>query len=125
MVRQASVLLLFVSLFFPAPEAPRMVLVGGPSPLWPQIIREYERRYPSQAAVWQVGASNESGQQPDLVFAYYPTQDELRGSLSYSPKHALGFPTEFVAAAWKRSIDEDASSRASTYLDEGGVENGV
>jgi hypothetical protein len=67
-------------------------------------IREYERRYPSQTAVWQVGANNDSGQ-PDLVFAYYPTPDELKGSVSPGATHALGFPTEFVAATWKQPVD--------------------
>lgn len=104
-------------------ETPRIVLVGGPDPLWPQIIGEYERRYPSNTAVWEVGTS-QSGE-ADLVFAYYPTQEQLRGTLPLSATHRLGFPTEFVAAAWKQPIDQDASARASAYLDEGGVENGV
>jgi cobaltochelatase CobN len=104
-------------------ETPRIVLVGGPDPLWPQIIGEYERRYPWNTAVWEVGTS-QSGQ-ADLVFAYYPTQEQLRGTLPLSATHRLGFPTEFVAAAWKQPIDQDASARASAYLDEGGVKNGV
>ena len=104
-------------------ETPRIVLVGGPGPLWSQIISEYERRYPSNAAVWDVGTSQ--GGQADLVLAYYPTQEQLRGTLPLSATHRLGFPTAFVAAAWKQPIDEDASARASAYLDEGGVENGV
>ncbi len=99
------------------------MLIGGPAPLWPQIISEYERRYPSNPAVWEVGTS-QSGQ-ADLVFAYYPTQEQLRGTLPPSATHRLGVPNEFVAAAWKQPIDPDASARASAYLDEGGVENGV
>jgi cobaltochelatase CobN len=104
-------------------ETPRIVLVGGPGPLWPQIISEYERRYPSNVAVWDVGTSH--GGHADLAFAYYPTQEQLRDGLPLSATHLLGFPTAFVAAAWKQPIDEHASARASTYLDEGGVENGV
>src|SRR5205823_6420462 len=33
--------------------------------------------------------------------------------------------TEFLAAAWKQPVEQDASARASSYLDEGGLENGV
>src|SRR5947209_18744682 len=124
MVSHSPMLILLLSLLLPAPEAPRMVLIGGPNPLWPQIIREYERRFPSQPAVWQVGATSESGP-ADLVFAYYPTQDELKGSTALSAKRSLGYPTEFLAAAWKQPVDQDASARASSYLDEGGLENGV
>ena len=100
------------------------MLVGGPSALWPQVIDEYQRRYPSQPAVWETGANITPGQ-VDLVFAYYPTSEELRGSQPLSSTHWLGFPTEFAAAAWKQPIDQSASARASAYLDEGGVENGV
>jgi CobN/magnesium chelatase len=104
-------------------QTPRIVLVGGPDPLWPQIVHEYELRYPSNAAAWEVFTS-QSGR-ADLVFAYYPTQEQLRGTLALSATRWLGFPTEFVAAAWKRPVDDEASARASAYLDEGGVENGV
>src|SRR5437867_8095501 len=86
-----------------AAEAPRVVLVGGPSLLWPQVIREYERRYPSQQATWVVDA-NDAGEAPDLVFAYYPTQEQLKPTLTLPAKRLLGFPAEFVAAAWKRDV---------------------
>jgi cobalamin biosynthesis Mg chelatase CobN len=119
-----SMLVLIASLLAPVAEPPRIVLVGGPNPLWPQIIREYERRYPSQAAIWEVGASSDTGQR-DLVFAYYPTQEELKPTLTLPAKRWLGFPTEFVAAAWKRDVEQAASARGAAYLDEGGVENGV
>jgi cobaltochelatase CobN len=100
------------------------VLVGGPSLLWPQVIREYERRYPSQPASWVVDANGDANQ-PDLVFAYFPTREQLRPTLMLPAKRWLGFPAEFVAAAWKRSVEQDASAKAAAYLDEGGVENGV
>jgi len=103
---------------------PRIALVGGPNPLWPQIIREYERRYPSNAAVWRVGTIGDSTP-VDLIFAYYPTQNELEGARSLPAVRRLGVPADFVMAAWKQPLDEDASARASAYLDEGGVENGV
>lgn len=107
-----------------AAEATKVVLVGGPNLLWPQVIREYEHRYPSQPATWIVDASHDA-EQPDLVFGYYPTQEQLKPTLTLSSKRWLGFPTEFVAATWKRSIEQDASAKAAAYLDEGGVENGV
>jgi cobaltochelatase CobN len=61
----------------------------------------------------------------DLIFGYYPTPQELQDSLPLSAKRWLGIPAEPLEDAWKRAIDRDASSRASAYLDEGGVENGV
>ncbi len=107
-------------------QTPTILLVGGPAPLWSQIVSEYERRYPSNAVAWDVGTSQSGqGDQADLVFAYYPTQEQLRGTLRLSIARRLGFPTEFVAAVWKQPIDHDASARASAYLDEGGLENGV
>lgn len=113
-----------VCLFAPSAEAQRVVLVGGPSALWPQVIDEYQRRYPSQPAVWETSANSRSGR-ADLVFAYYPTPEEIKGTQPLSAPHWLGFPTEFAAAVWKQPIDEVASARASAYLDEGGVENCV
>ncbi|HWW84017.1 MAG TPA: cobaltochelatase subunit CobN, partial [Vicinamibacterales bacterium] len=102
---------------------PRIALVGSPDLLWPRIIREYEQRYPQHPAVWSVDPSRTNS--PDLVFAYYPTTDQLRPTLQWPARRWLGFPVEFVDAAWKRDVDKDASARASAYLDEGGVENGV
>jgi hypothetical protein len=84
---------------------------------------EYQRRYPSQTAGWQIGDAATSAD-VDLIFAYYPTPQELWDSLPLSAKHWLGFPAEFVADAWKQPIDPDASTRPSAYLDEGGIENG-
>jgi len=123
LVRSCLLLLLAVP-SLSAADAPRVVLVGGPNLLWPQVIREYERRYPSQPASWVVDARG-AADQPDLVFAYYPTQEQLRPTLMLPAKRWLGFPTEFVAATWKRSVEQDASAKAAAYLDEGGVENGV
>lgn len=119
-----SILALVASLVQSPAGPPRIVLIGGPNALWPQIIREYERRYPTQIAVWEVGGKVESDQ-PDLVFAYYPTQEQLAPTRTLAAKRWLGFPMEFVASAWKREIEQDASVRGAAYLDEGGVENGV
>jgi cobaltochelatase CobN len=60
-----------------------------------------------------------------LIFGYYPTPQELQDSLPLSAKRWLGIPAESVEDTWKKAIDRDASARASAYLDEGGVENGV
>lgn len=117
-------LLLLASLLFPSADVPKIVVIGGPNLLWPQIISEYQRRHPSQSAVWDIGPKGKSGQ-ADLIFAYYPTPDELKGAIPLAAQHRLGFPVEFVAAAWKAPIDQQASARASAYLDEGGIENGV
>jgi cobaltochelatase CobN len=119
-----SVLLLVATLLPPVSGPPRIALVGGPTLLWPQIIREYERRYPSQPAIWIAEANGDSDPQ-DLVFAYYPTLDELKPTAGWSSARWLGFPTEFAGAAWKHEIDQERSALASRYLDEGGVENGV
>ncbi len=116
-------LVFFSCLLLKAAEPPKIVVVGGPHLLWPQILGEYQHRYPSQTAAWQI--DDAASADVDLIFAYYPTPQELRDSLPLSAKHWLGFPAEFVADAWKQPIDPDASARASAYLDEGGVENGV
>jgi len=102
-----------------AAEAPQVVLVGGPNLLWPQVIREYERRYPSQPATCVIDANRDAthdADQPDLMFAYYPTQEQLKPTLTLSAKHWLGFPTEFVGATWKRSVEQDASAKAAAYI---------
>src|SRR5688572_5799273 len=102
---------------------PHIVIAGGPTLLWPQIVREYGRRYPAQPADWRFGDTTSDA--ADLVFAYYPTADQLKPTLTWSARRWLGFPVEFVADAWKRDPEREASARASEYLDEGGVENGV
>src|SRR5260221_6248857 len=117
-------LLLVAPLLPPIAGPPRTALVGGPTLLWPQIIREYERRYPSQPAIWIAEANGDSDPQ-DLVFAYYPTLDELKPTAGWSSARWLGFPTGFAGAAWKHEIDQEGSALAYRYLDEGGVENGV
>lgn len=119
-----SALALAAALAAQSAPPPRIALVGGPNLLWGQITREYEQRYPTQRATWIINASGDAVP-PDLVFAYYPTQEQLRPTLAWSTPRQLGFPVGFVSAAWKRDVEQDASARASAYLDEGGVENGV
>ncbi|MEQ1945998.1 MAG: cobaltochelatase subunit CobN [Bryobacteraceae bacterium] len=102
----------------------RIAIIGGPQTLWPQIIAEFQQRYPTLAVEWELRASAEP-RAVDLIFAYYPTAAELSGAPSLTAKRQLGFPVEFVAEAWKQPIDSAASTRAASYLDEGGVENGV
>jgi hypothetical protein len=122
---KSRLFLFFLScLLLSAAESPKIAVVGGPNLLWPQIVDGYQQRYPSQAATWELGAISEPGQ-ADLVFAYYPTAEELKGSLQLLAKRRLGFAAEFVAAEWKQPIDQETSARAAAYLDEGGVENGV
>ena len=121
---RAYLLCVLASLSVLQAEPPTIVLIGGPQQLWPQIIDEYQRRHPSQVAVWDVRTTGEPAR-ADLIFAYYPTGEELKGSLPRSATRWLGFPTEFAAAVWTQPIDQEASARASAYLDEGGVENGV
>src|SRR5580700_3089234 len=117
-------LLFLFSCSLGAAELPKIVVIGGPNLLWPQIVAEYQRRYPSQVAAWELTGAAESTQ-ADLAFAYYPTPEELKGSLRLAAGQWLGFPSEFVADGWKRAIDQEASAKAAAYLDEGGMENGV
>ena len=116
--------LALLSQLLSAAEPPRIAVVGGPQLLWPQIVGEYQRRFPLQAADWQMRKVAEPSP-VDLLFAYYPTPRELQDSVNFPATQYLGFPAEFVAAAWKRTVDIDASAKASAWLDEGGVENGV
>ncbi|PWU02390.1 MAG: hypothetical protein C5B51_20820 [Terriglobia bacterium] len=105
-------------------ELPGIAVVGGPHLLWPQIIAEYQQRHPSQAAAWHMDAAAKDTN-PDLVFAYYATPEELQNSRPLSATRWLGFPAEFVQDAWKKPIDAEGSAQAAAYLDQGGIENGV
>ena len=101
----------------------QIVIIGGPQPLWPQIVAAFQQRYPTLDVQWELHASTEP-RDVDLIFAYYPTASELNGASVFTAKRHLGFPVEFVGETWK-AVDSEASTRAATYLDEGGVENGV
>jgi cobaltochelatase CobN len=105
-------------------QMPKIALVGGPRLLWPEIIQQYEKRFPSQPAEWLVGGI-ERTTDLDLIYAYYATGEELKSASPRSSRRWMGFPAEFVNAVWKQPIEEDASARAALYLDQGGVENGV
>ncbi|WP_031497799.1 cobaltochelatase subunit CobN [Bryobacter aggregatus] len=107
-----------------AQPAPRLAIVGGPQQLWPRITTEFAKRYPGREI--QLLTTAPTAPVPvDIVFAYYPTPEELQASLSYLPDKSLAQPQEFAAPLWRRTIDPQASVKASAYLDEGGVENGV
>ena len=103
---------------------PRIAIVGGPHVLWPETLAEFQHRYPGLVAEWSFQYDSPM-REVDLVFAYYPTAEELSRAASFSAKRNLGFPVEFVSPAWKTPTDGAASLRASAYLDEGGVGNGV
>ena len=117
------VVLLFAAVSLSAATPPRIAIVGGPQPLWPEILAEFQHRYPTVAAQWEL-PSGTVPHEVDLIFAYYPTSEELAGAASFAAKRHLGFPVAFAGQTWK-DIDEEASARASAYLDEGGAENGV
>jgi cobaltochelatase CobN len=101
----------------------RIAIVGGPQPLWPEIVAAYQQQNPTSEIEWVFRASESEA--VDLLFAYYPTGAELDAASSFTVKQRLGFPSDFVAQAWKQAVDSDRSSRAAAYLDEGGLENGV
>ncbi len=117
-------LYLFVSACLYADPVPRIAIVGGPQPLWPKILVEFQNRYPALIVEWGLRPSTEP-RDVDLVFAYYPTPEELTRAASFTSKLALGFPVEFVAPALKLPLQGEASAKAAAYLDEGGLENGV
>jgi cobaltochelatase CobN len=104
-----------------AAEPPRIAVIGGPQPLWPEVLGEFQRRYPALSAHWEFGIPSE-GHEVDLWFAYYPTKEEASGADLLRAKRRLGFPLELE---WKQPVEGATSGRASLYLDEGGVENGV
>jgi hypothetical protein len=58
----------FSCCFLSAAELPKIAVVGGPNLLWPQIVSEYERRYPSQPATWEIGVTAKSTDVVDTGF---------------------------------------------------------
>ncbi len=99
----------------------RIAIVGGPQLLWPEALVEFQHRHPTLAVSLEFRAPAEA-QNVDLVFAYYPTPEQLSGSQLLTGKLHLGFPVELV---WTQPVDAEASKRAAAYLDEGGLENCV
>ena len=119
----AIALFLFVMVSLTAATPPRIAIIGGPQPLWPEILAEFHHRYPALDAQWDLSPGAGSGEY-DLISAYYPTSEQMAGASSIDAKRYLGFPVDFVARTWK-TVDGEAAARAAAYLDEGGVENGV
>lgn len=113
--------LFLVAVTLSAAAPPTIAIVGGPQPLWPEVLVEFQHRHPTLAVTWEFRVPSEA-HNVDLVFAYYPTPEELRGSQLLTANRHLGFPVEL---AWNQPVDAEASGRAAAYLDEGGVENGV
>ena len=116
-------LFLFAVASLGAATPPRIAIIGGPQPLWPEILAEFQHRYPALDAQWDLSPGTGSGEY-DLISAYYPTSEQMAGASSIAAKHYLGFPVDFVARTWK-AVDGEAGTHAAAYLDEGGVENGV
>lgn len=114
-------LLLFLAVAGAAAQSPKIAVIGGPRPLWPEVLQQLEQRFPSVVANWEFRLPQDK-HDVALVFAYYPTPEELTSYQLLSAGQSLGFPVELE---WKRAVNAAASARASAYLDEGGVENGV
>jgi hypothetical protein len=99
---------LFLFLFaltLAAAEPPRIAVIGGPQPLWPEVLREFHRRYPALSAHWEFGIPS-GGHEVDRWFACYPTHEEASGAdLLRAKQRRLynALPASFrqqVEAAW-------------------------
>ena len=59
--------------------SPRIAIIGGPQPLWTQIVGEFQHRYPALDVQWELYATSEP-LDVDLIFAYYPDRAWLKAS---------------------------------------------
>src|SRR5579863_8721239 len=92
----AIALSFFMMVPLTAATPPRIAIIGGPQPLWPQILAEFQQRYPALDAQWDLSPVAGSGEY-DLISAYYPTSEQLAGASSIAATRYLGFPVAFVA----------------------------
>ncbi|HEU0124295.1 MAG TPA: cobaltochelatase subunit CobN [Bryobacteraceae bacterium] len=120
-----GLIILWSCLAIAAAQEPRLLLVGGPQPLWPKIVAEFEQRHPQHKATWHFGTANRDEKPYDLLFAYHPLPEERDALNEVHVAQRLGFPVEYVSPAWTQPVNAPATLQAVPYLDEGGIENGV
>jgi hypothetical protein len=57
------VVLQLVAMAVAAAQTPRIAVIGGPQPLWPQVLAEFERRFPAAQADCSESRKSQTGQQ--------------------------------------------------------------